>query len=625
MKLKGLSIRAKRLGPEGLQPTGHPLELKPETLHSQLEHLESKSLPRQALWSQLKGSSKKYSLSTSRKMASNVHRGGIPAVIKGHRHFSYGGAMLPESVTIAQYYDLTPNKRSNLHINDELIPKPTDIDISEKLIKVPIQREHPYQSHISRCAIFPTYRCPDDPHTGVRAATKLPLNPLLPASAPQVILLNKTKGAPYRHELLDVSMATQRNVTTWPGQNGFQNHTKPVKGEMQVFYPKAPKTLCPNMTLRDWKTTLSERTANMLSNLEKVQWLTSYQLHYTGTGPSNPIKLDDFNEKTIGFITGEINPYIAQLRERSYPTFLPSRPLEGRKARILQNSRPLESRYASPSLSSPTESPGWGLVSTQTLGALEAFAEKIPIQDSIFDKQSIQHYASGKAGVFKPNEANESGQTRHTEEFNSAAYACELCWERNCVCRVKISEPGSTEPQPTIKRRANAETKTEKTKLEPFFTQNIFQPALQDSEHQAGQRDLSNSKVLKYMAGRNPFELSKFAPSIVDKRDGLAALEQPLKQSVEEKERVSGVSHASSCIQPRSSSRYGGRTGSRDVENGLFGSRSALLELQDSFSQSEAHRHFHEKLQSASMDLRDNHHSGRKHSFYGFNSYYFHN
>uniref|UniRef100_A0AAR2K3P0 Uncharacterized protein n=1 Tax=Pygocentrus nattereri TaxID=42514 RepID=A0AAR2K3P0_PYGNA len=464
------------------------------------------------------------------------------------------------------YYDLTPNKRSNLRINDEL----------EKLIKVSIQREHPYQSHISRCAIFPTYRCPDDPHTGVRAATKLPLNPLLPASAPQVTLLNKTKGAPYRHELLDVSMATQRNVTTWPGQNGFQN----VK--MQVFYPKAPKTLCPNMTLRDWKTTLSDRTANMLSNLEKVQWLTSYQLHYTGK------------------------------RERSYPTFLPSRPLEGRKARILQNSRPLESRYTSPSLSSPTESPGWGLVSTQTLGAPEAFAEKIPNQS--------RHYASGKSEVFKPNEDNESGQPRHTERFNSAVYACELCWERNCECRVKLSEPGSTEPQPTIK--------TEKTKLEPFFRQNIFQPALQDKEHQAGPGNLSNSKVLKHMAGRNPFELSKFAPSIVDKRDGLVALEQPLKQSVEEKQRVSGVSHASSCIQPRSSSapfRHGGRTSSRDVENGLFGSRSALLELQDSFSQSEAHRHFHETLQSTSMDLRDNHHSGRKHSFYGFNSYYFHN
>lgn len=49
-----------------------------------------------------------------------------------------------------------------------------------------------------------------------------------------------------------------------------------------MFYPKAPKTLCPNLTLRDWKITLLERTANVLRNLEKSQWLTSYQLHYTG-------------------------------------------------------------------------------------------------------------------------------------------------------------------------------------------------------------------------------------------------------------------------------------------------------------------------------------------------------
>lgn len=32
-----------------------------------------------------------------------------------------------------------------------------------------------------------------------------------------------------------------------------------------------------------------------------------------GTGPTNPINLDDFNEKTISLITGEMNPHTAQL------------------------------------------------------------------------------------------------------------------------------------------------------------------------------------------------------------------------------------------------------------------------------------------------------------------------
>lgn len=59
-------------------------------------------------------------------------------------------------------------------------------------------------------------------------------------------------------------------------------HPKPLKGEGQVFYPTPPKTVLPNPKLRDWDLTLSERTSNMLKNLEKTHWLTSYQVHFTG-------------------------------------------------------------------------------------------------------------------------------------------------------------------------------------------------------------------------------------------------------------------------------------------------------------------------------------------------------
>ena len=62
------------------------------------------------------------------------------------------------------------------------------------MIKVPIPKEHPYQAHISRFALFPTFRSPDDPDTGVRAASLRPLNPLVPSSAPEVTVLRKTKG-----------------------------------------------------------------------------------------------------------------------------------------------------------------------------------------------------------------------------------------------------------------------------------------------------------------------------------------------------------------------------------------------------------------------------------------------
>ncbi|KAK1795255.1 hypothetical protein P4O66_010429, partial [Electrophorus voltai] len=280
------------------------------------------------------------------------------------------------------------------------IPKPTDINIGEKLINISIQREHPYQSHISRCAMFPTYRSPDDPDRGVRVACKLPLDPLLPAGAPHVTLLKKTKGAPYRHELLDVPMATRRNVTTWPGQNGFQNHSalsapqyaKPVKGETQMFYPKAPKTLCPNPSLRTRSATLSARTASVLRNLEKARWISSYQLHHTGMGPAKP---------------------------------------------------------------------------------------------------------------------DARGPVR-------------------------------------------------------------------------SQRDFSNCSNRLYVAGKNPLEPSQLAPPTAGS-DG------------------------------------------RNAGTGLFRSQCVLLELQDTFSRTEAHRRLHKSVQSNTLNLQDNHHTGRKHSFYGFNSYYFHN
>ncbi|XP_009290545.1 sperm-associated microtubule inner protein 4 [Danio rerio] len=96
-----------------------------------------------------------------RKMTSSSQKEHIPAVIKGHRHFSFGGSVLPESVIIEQYYNLTLTKKSNVRLNDQLIPKPTDIDMSTKMIKVDIPREHPYSSHIARYpAVFPSYRSP---------------------------------------------------------------------------------------------------------------------------------------------------------------------------------------------------------------------------------------------------------------------------------------------------------------------------------------------------------------------------------------------------------------------------------------------------------------------------------
>lgn len=64
--------------------------------------------------------------------------------------------------------------------------------------------------------------------------------------------------------------------------NTVLQHSMPLKRESQVFCPIPPKTVLSNPKLRDWDLLLSERASNMLKNLERTHWVTSYQMHYTG-------------------------------------------------------------------------------------------------------------------------------------------------------------------------------------------------------------------------------------------------------------------------------------------------------------------------------------------------------
>ncbi|XP_063734491.1 sperm-associated microtubule inner protein 4-like isoform X1 [Eleginops maclovinus] len=117
----------------------------------------------------------------------------------------------------------------------------------------------------------------------------------------------------------------------WTGEHGFLDHSKPLKGESQVFYPTSPKSVLPNPKMRTFDLTITERTNNMLRDLERTHWVTTYQMHHTGSGPANPLKIDDFQEK-IYDIT-RMNSHNAPLRETSFPVFVPSKPRGGCKRR----------------------------------------------------------------------------------------------------------------------------------------------------------------------------------------------------------------------------------------------------------------------------------------------------
>ncbi|XP_018596137.2 uncharacterized protein C7orf31 homolog [Scleropages formosus] len=362
----------------------------------------------------------------------------LPGGTEGHMHSSYGGSVIPD----------------------------------EKLTKTPIQRQHPFESHISRFALFPTFSSPDDADTGVRSTARSSLNPLIPTRAQDVTVLSKTKGAPFRHE---VHLVGREKALTWPGQQGFYH--SPAKTS-EVLYPPPPKAVCPNPSLRPWSATLCERTARMLRNLERSRWVTSHQLDFTGSGPMNPIKLDDFHEKTIAMVAG-VSPYIVQLREQSHPQFIPAKPMNGYKQRIREG------------------------------------------------HHFLQHH-----------------------------------------CPPTIQYDGHTDQASSSPERTDQGSQNDSHKRTPIMSGLATGHPWSDTELREGRRITCTS-----------FSGPPWSPPISSHR-GIGA---PLSRS-----------------------------------------RSILLALQDSFSKTEAHRCFQQSLQGSPADLRDSIRTGKRHCFYGFNSYYFH-
>ncbi|XP_034029452.1 uncharacterized protein C7orf31 [Thalassophryne amazonica] len=421
------------------------------------------------------------------------------------------------------------------HLNDQLIPKPTDINIMAYKMKADTPKEHPYSSHISRFSIFPSFHSSYDSDTGVSICSQPDLNPLAPATAPDVTLLSKTKGGPYRHEILESHMKSRKKAAMWPGKHGFLHHTKPLKGECQVFYPNPPKTVFPNPKLCDWDwdLNLSKHTRNILKNLEQTHWISSYQMDYTGLGPTKLFKMEGSKEK----------------RQTSSPVFVPSEPRDKCRQRHCGLSGRNDCSLTTAELPNPAASP-------------------------------------------PQNVTLDPGAKGHSESRCSSA-------------RARSAE-----------RRTSASTFREKENCKVHFDQNVtyaspsqnYQeapPKITDTRtHQA----IHNQTVSRLKAGRclaSGVEPHTDLLSRVASKEGFAVLPR---------------SSSNSCIPPISSDIHLVRR-----EGAAVGCRSSsLLDLQNSFSKSEAHRSFNSSVAGPTVDMRGNISTGKKHHFYGINCYYLH-
>ena len=102
----------------------------------------------------------------------------------------------------------------------------------------------------------------------------------------------------------------QRHVSQycWTQRLSFILHVfflikKLVKGpslQRQNYYPTPPTSVVPNTPNRDSSLAVTPRTANALCNVQRSYWQTHYQQQFTGNGPQNILKLDNFDEICSG-------------------------------------------------------------------------------------------------------------------------------------------------------------------------------------------------------------------------------------------------------------------------------------------------------------------------------------
>ncbi|EDO41411.1 predicted protein [Nematostella vectensis] len=140
---------------------------------------------------------------------------------KTHKHYGTGANPYPRGVPIAQYYDLTQLKKSNLRWNDELISRPTTAQVQQSNIVLPFPKESPHTSHMSRQAMFPR----PQPYHGyeVSGTTVLP-------TPPPSRIMNKAMGSFGRREVV-----CYRSPERLPGSDRFEADIKPVNIENQFF------------------------------------------------------------------------------------------------------------------------------------------------------------------------------------------------------------------------------------------------------------------------------------------------------------------------------------------------------------------------------------------------------
>ncbi|XP_078391819.1 sperm-associated microtubule inner protein 4 [Cetorhinus maximus] len=552
-----------------------------------------------------------------------------PALMeKGHRHFGYGGHPLPSDVVIEQYYDLTQLKKSQLRPTDQLLPSTAEFALDQKQIRVPFPIEHPYYSHISKFAVFPNFNSPNDPNTGVRAGQLLPINPDMPAKSYDVIVNKKIKGQGHvqsqgaeqidRGQFCLHSLSPMEEMVLCIIRQAAVKpiYPKLVKEHKQVFYPTPPKLIAPNMSERTIENAVSERTANMLKNIEKSHWLTTYKKEFTGSGPMNPLQLDDYHDKTISKIAGKSN-YFSELKEQSHPASLPNPPLRPLKKKVnckkVFTDDDVDYQYANVRPTIP---------SAPAHNSIDATSQ-LPICETDLKPKIELNTCKDEAKLITWQ--NRRCQTAVSASASSPEYDIRLL--RFKVQQAKDCEKPSAFCQHQEERMMDCWA-TPVINMDPACRITDFEPLWKrpkSVQHDISYVDLPQSKLLGYTTKENHMALSKPPSSNRVANNGEDA------ECHKEVNFASGDTRAICTSCASGNEEMFGSIQKPQVERGNLlicddpKLQVSKLKFPHAFNKTEAHKRFHEIAPEKPMDYRDNIFTGRRHTFFGLNSSYFHN
>lgn len=318
-----------------------------------------------------------------------------------------------------------------------------------------------------------------------------------------------------------------------------------------------------------------------------------------------------------------INPdeFLSLQRERSFPVFVPSKPRKGCRRR--QGRSTCSPAASEPPNLSPAPNQGTASATINQQRPQEITAKHNEAPDPNRRGHSQSKYSSGCTDA---QSAELSQEVLHKKQSESKSSAHEDRERENCKVRFdeSLMQVSQSSQEANAARIADTERPPD---LYSFpHSQGEAEVNREKSLIELCVKDEASSKKEYFEAGRNLSSLSQSA--VAKDQGGIESHAELLSQASGQEKLAMGTelprSISNPCILPRPPVLPGIRPADRDGTVGGGGAALSLLEVQNSFSKSTAHRNFNSSITRAAANLRDNVVTGKKHDFYGINCFYLH-